>query len=824
MNKEVYLMWDEAVLTIAPSDARIEKFLTYKEKSLEPDPKQPWKRVSKTRTLDLFKVIQNNGQYKVIQTMQGLWLRTKNFLEENGYKVIFHDLRMAFPRPKLGLMTGFRFKQQELVTAFLAPDCSGLLGAPTRYGKCFGLDTMVLMADGKPKAIQLIKDGDYVMGPDSLPRKVIGSTSGFSELFEIIPNYNGMRWVCNKDHVLHVQRTRESNKDARCSAGKLENITVEEWQSATKWFRHVRKIRRVALEFPEREQYVDPYIYGVWLGDGHSDGISFTNAEPEIWKEIRAWAETAGLVESDNVQNNGKAFTRHWVKNKKKDKHTAKYDNPVRSWLRNIPKTEGIRDEYLRASREQRLQLLAGLLDTDGESNADTNCGIVTKHEKLANDIVFLCNSLGLAAVAKQCSKKSQTGRIGTYWRVGIRGDSTIIPFRVPRKVRVRKNKFNCLNVGFDIKPIGAGTYYGFTIDNPDGLFLLSDCTVVHNSTCIKNVLRAYPEVNTVVTVPGVDLVKQLHDDIKESLPHRTVKLLTGNKAPCDDINVVSMDSLYKCDTQACRMLLVDEPHACVTATRLPELAKFDKARKYGFGATLKGRFDQRDILIEALLGPVLAERTFKEAVEEGAVCPLIVFMLVVPLPTVQLNDRDQAYKHALFKSERIAKLVKFICHDLLPKDWQTLIFIKNEAQAEFFLDWVGEEGTIAMAKRLTKKERETLMVDMCSDNIKRCIASEIYAQGVTFNHVRALINLSGGGANTSTIQKPGRLAEIRPGKKCGVVFDFFFNIGAASGAGAFSLRQESLARARAYEEKGYKIIYLDSFNELKDKFAKEAL
>lgn len=471
-------MWDDSVLTIVPSNKKLESFLTYKEKALIQDPECPWKKVTKITTRPLYKVISQQPGYSVIQTMQGMCLKVKTFLEAEGWDVKFYDMRLPFVDARLELMTGFRFKQQELLTKFLNAKASGLLGAPTRYGK----------------------------------------------------------------------------------------------------------------------------------------------------------------------------------------------------------------------------------------------------------------------------------------------------------------------------------------------------------TTLIKNTLRAFPSIYTVVTVPGADLVKQLYIDIKEALPHRQVKLIGGGslQAACDDINVVSMDSLHKVDADACRLLLIDEPHACVTASRLPELSKFDKARKFGFGATLKGRFDQRDILIEALIGPVLAERTFKEAVAEGAVCPLVVFMVKIPLNGTQ-TDRDRAYKAHLFQSERVAKTVQWICRTLLPQDWQTLLFIKNEKQAEYFLDWIGEDGTIAMAKRMTNKERKELMDRMCGDEIKRCLASDIYAQGVTFNHVRALINLSGGGASTSTIQKPGRLAEVRPGKKCGIVFDFLFTEGTGSGAGNMALVRESKARVSAYEEKSYEIVYVDTYQELERLFKEKS-
>ena len=77
-------------------------------------------------------------------------------------------------------------------------------------------------------------------------------------------------------------------------------------------------------------------------------------------------------------------------------------------------------------------------------------------------------------------------------------------------------------------------------------------------------------------------------------------------------------------------LLLADEPHALVTSTRLGVIDGFLKARRYGYGATLKGRFDGRDKLITGIFGPVLAERTYLEAVEEGAICPLNIIMFQI--------------------------------------------------------------------------------------------------------------------------------------------------------------------------------------------------
>lgn len=371
-----------------------------------------------------------------------------------------------------------------------------------------------------------------------------------------------------------------------------------------------------------------------------------------------------------------------------------------------------------------------------------------------------------------------------------------------------------------------------FLAANDSGL--LGAPTRYGKTTLIINTLRAYPNLCTVVTAPGKDLIKQLYEDIKRSIPDREVILLgAGSKKrfSSDQITVCSMDSLDKCDTGKTRLLLIDEPHAAVTDSRLPVIDGFDNARRFGYGATLTGRFDNRDVLIEGLIGPVLAERTYLEAVAEGAICPLTVIMLNVTIGKGDFNPgwrRDKAYKNILFENPRIANIIRKICLEVIPESWQTILFIRNEKQADFLLDYVGKEGTIAMAKKLTDKERVELMERMKDDDIKRCLASDIYSQGVTFSYVRAMVNVGGGGANTTTIQKPGRLAEVMPDKRCGVVFDIKLtpadNVDMNSMGESKMLVIDSEKRHQAYLDKGYKVIDVYSFADLLKAFKEECL
>lgn len=363
---------------------------------------------------------------------------------------------------------------------------------------------------------------------------------------------------------------------------------------------------------------------------------------------------------------------------------------------------------------------------------------------------------------------------------------------------------------------------------------LLGAPTRYGKTTCIINTVRAYPKARIVIVIPGQDLLKQMFDTIKEAIPGRQVVMLGGGSKTRyqseEGITVCSADSMHKLVGNEIDLILADEPHALVTEGRMKGWENLCDIRKIGFGATLKGRFDGKDKLITGIFGPVLGERTYLEAVEEGAICPLVILFLKNKIhPGEIIKNRNTAYNKMLFLSRQMARITAEICHKIIPQDQQTLVFIDNEKQADLYLNVLEQDsGVIAMAKKLTKKEREALFAEMQTGDVKRCFATNIYAQGVTFSDMRAMINCAGGGNNASAIQKPGRLAEIRPDKNWGVVIDMLFTEDdqfdvpeQKSGQEWRALIRDSFARMEAYKEKGYKIIVCEDIEELKREFNK---
>lgn len=217
------------------------------------------------------------------------------------------------------------------------------------------------------------------------------------------------------------------------------------------------------------------YYAGVWLGDGTSVRTNeitvCTRSSPELVEFLERLAEDNGLFANsrpDTRRPNVVAlslsttdkYASETVGKRRQRSPNIRHSNPVQIALEalGVDSTKRISSTLLGASREVRLQVLAGLLDTDGYYKAASGYEIVQKRRDLALDCVRLARSLGLAA-------RIHTRVINNdeYSRVNISGAVEMIPCRLPRKQAVPHN----LGVDYErfstsITPLGNGAYYGF--------------------------------------------------------------------------------------------------------------------------------------------------------------------------------------------------------------------------------------------------------------------------------------------------------------------------------------------------------------------------
>jgi len=371
-----------------------------------------------------------------------------------------------------------------------------LLSGPSGYGKCLGKDTLILLYDGTIKKVQDIKIGDKLMGDDSTPRTVLSTCKGVDTLYEIIPS-KGKSYTVNSEHILtlkgdipHYIYNERKNKwivyymvDSKKTSKHFEeqndacefykslekepinDICIKDYLKLGKTNQKYNYTYHTGVDFPEKDVILDPYLLGVWLGDGTS------NIETILQKQ---------------------SMTSKYFKEAKNTRRNYFIDSLKEL---NLWGNKYIPYIYKTNSRENRLKLLAGIIDTNGYVK-NNMIEIVQKREQLARDIEYLALSLGFMAIFKQVNKTSRI--TGIYYKVNIFGENLnqIVKYK-KLYPRYRANVH-----GFQVNNIGEGDYYGFEVDG-NGRFLLSDFKVTHNSSVMIGIQFALFGTGTKVAKHG---------------------------------------------------------------------------------------------------------------------------------------------------------------------------------------------------------------------------------------------------------------------------------------------------------------------------------
>jgi len=421
----------------------------------------------------LYEVTQGNIK-RSSETAQSLVLQAKKRIEE-----------IAKQEGLSGVATGF--DKLDKITSGWQPSDLIIIAARPGMGKCLGKGTNVVMFDGSLQKVEDICDGDLLMGDDSTPRTVLSIARGREKMYWIHQN-KAMSYRVNESHILSLKRSRNEGNHLK---GTVLNITVKDYLEKSDKFKSNYKGYKVAVEFDEDFLSIEPYYLGLWLGDGHSYSQRITNIDQEVIDYLN---EYATRLESELVTYHQENRTpNHAIVNRNKF-ISEEFTTCIQSELRQLDliQNKHIPKQFLINSTSNRLQLIAGIIDSDGYYTSEFNCfEIVQKNEKLAKQIKFLCDSLGFrASLKKKKTGIKSTGFIGEAFRIRIFGNLDSIPTKIERK------KARAWNATVDWKVTGikvvediVDDYYGFEIDG-NRLFLLEDMTVTHNTAFVLSMAR----------------------------------------------------------------------------------------------------------------------------------------------------------------------------------------------------------------------------------------------------------------------------------------------------------------------------------------------
>lgn len=343
---------------------------------------------------------------------------------------------------------------------------------------CHDPDERVMLATGQIVPITTVRVGHQVMGPDGRPRTVSAVHAGITEMWDVIP-LRGATYRVTSNHIWPVLRYgRFGAKASRFGKSWMEELTTNQCLIASDYDKNntwlIKPIGGIEYLTNACHLPIDPYILGLWLGDGDSSNAALTSMDAEL---VLAWEEEA---KSRNCRVTKYLDARNGCKS---SRYTMASNEGGQSLSKDLRKLGVIHNKhiplsYLTSTRAARLQLLAGYVDTDGHVEVERrSIEIISVSKRLADDLCQLAWGLGFA-----CTQHVKWIKSKPYYRHHISGKLSDIPTRLPRKQSAGMDSVsNQSNRKFKVVPAGVGPYYGLTVDG-DHRYLLWDHTVSHNS------------------------------------------------------------------------------------------------------------------------------------------------------------------------------------------------------------------------------------------------------------------------------------------------------------------------------------------------------
>ena len=453
-----------------------------------------------------------------------------------------------FPKAE---MDAFHYIMYYLATCLDGKPKDSIILILTGHG-CHGIDTPIMLYDGNIKKVQNIKIGDKLMGDDNTPRIVKQLFQGKDKMVRITPTKENS-FIVNINHILSLKFTNVISVSKRSDGyykdnthyrviwyeyngyhepkrhsktvksydlalefkeeiiklneniikkGDIIDIKIKDLLKWNKWWLNKGNLtlyKSKCINFSEKRVNIDPYLLGYWLGDGHSSEPLFTTMENEVVKEFENKLPTFEIKKQK--QEKGLAYT---YRIKDNTKHNS---NRFLEFLKNYNLIENkhIPFDYKTSSINQRLEILAGIIDSDGHYQKKMNQYELTlKSEKLIDGCIELVRSLGLSCFKKKINKTCTNGKngpvTGKYFRIQIYGEGIEkIPSRLSRKqASIKQKDKNSLMDSFKIELLEEDTYYGFELDG-NHRYLTGDHIIHHNSNgksffaeLIKSVMGKY--------------------------------------------------------------------------------------------------------------------------------------------------------------------------------------------------------------------------------------------------------------------------------------------------------------------------------------------
>lgn len=376
-----------------------------------------------------------------------------------------------------------------------------IIAGETSQGKALPMDANILTPNGWVKNKDL-SVGQEVCSIDGEKSFITGIYyNGIRPMYEII-FADGRRVECSDEHLWEI------GSSAFKSGNRVVNtMQLKDMQENSARFVNRMHVPKFSGEFGENKSLViHPYILGVLIGDGClTRGLTWCKPDEYIAGKVNSLIKYPHFLKKGSSK--GRAETYRIIT--KRGKPNPMLIELERLGLRN--KKSGDRfipKEYLNLCREQRLELLNGLMDTDGYVDSNGSCYYYSKSKKLAEDVQYLCHSLGYRASLNTKTAKLNGEEYGDFYSVVICADDDREIFTTPiKKHRTRKRRKSNIIIR-EVNYIGEKECQCISVSHERELYVTDGFIMTHNTSLALSMIDQASKQGEAIAMYSMEMTK----------------------------------------------------------------------------------------------------------------------------------------------------------------------------------------------------------------------------------------------------------------------------------------------------------------------------
>ena len=357
-------------------------------------------------------------------------------------------------------------------------------------GKALDIDTPIPTPNGWKKLVD-IKDNDIIFGSNGQLIRVIKAHDIMYNrpCYEVIFD-NGEKIIADEEHNWFTQNVSERHKKINGSKKTTKQIFDTLNKKGSNEPNHRIPLCVNGVNYTEKQLAIHPYVLGLWLGDGCSEGGYITADNRDVKELYQLLKDKQKQFDNITVHKYGEVYSiRISVYTEKK---TGSLNTLIKEL--NLWNNKHIPDEYMLSSRSQRIDLLQGLIDSDGYVTPNGMVYFYNTNLNLAKQVKQLIESLGYKTFYKEYTPSCNGITCALTASVSFTAREYVcnISFKKNRiKLRPRENISKFRNDWHYIKniiPVTSVPVRCLTVDSPDELFICSNSFILTHNTTIMTI------------------------------------------------------------------------------------------------------------------------------------------------------------------------------------------------------------------------------------------------------------------------------------------------------------------------------------------------